>query len=103
MVLLKFNMFNGCGLMMLMEVVKMGKGEFAETLLTRYGVDSTAEADGVCVLVMVFVVREVFLMFGEILEVYVMRVGFESLEVYVCEKYSAGAEALAKRRAETKI
>ena len=100
---LKFNTLNGRGLTMLTEAVKTGKGEFAETLLTRYGADPTAEADGACALAMALAAREAFLTFGEILEAHATRVGFESLEAYVREKYPAGAEALAKRRAETKI
>ena len=98
---LKFNTLNGRGLTMLTEAVKTGKGEFAETLLTRYGADPTAEADGACALAMALAAREAFLTFGEILEAHATRVGFESLEAYVREKYPAGAEALAKRRAET--
>ena len=60
------------------------------------------EADGACALAMALAARDAFLTFGEALEAHATRVGFESLEAYVREKYPAGAEALAKRRAETR-
>ena len=99
---LKFNTLNGRGLTMLTEAVKTGKRAFAETLLTRYRADPSVEADGACALAMALAARDAFLMFGEALEAYATNVGFESLEAYVREKYPAGAEALAKRRAETR-